>query len=167
MAKTSRFIKIIGSIDEELYANFALQMDVLEAESKTKEIKIELYSDGGYATVALAFYSRIRLSSCPITILGTGLVASAATLILVAGDKRLMTKEAWFMTHEDGIGKFSGKVTDLETMARALRARETQWNLLLKERTGISLETWNKWNTKDFYLTAEECLDLGIVEGVI
>ena len=45
MAKTSRSIKLIGAIDEELYAQFTLMMDMLEAESKTKEIKVELYSD--------------------------------------------------------------------------------------------------------------------------
>ena len=71
------------------------------------------------------------------------------------------------MTHEDGIAKFRGKVTYLETTAKALRDRENQWNKLLEERTGVPVKTWNKWNVDDFYLTAEQCLKFGIVEEII
>lgn len=166
MAKTPRFIKVIGSVDETLYLDFSTQLDILEKEGKS-EIKVELYSDGGFATVALAFYSRIRLSPCRITILATGMVASAATLILAAGDTRKMTKEAWVMVHEDGVSKLRGKVTELEEFACMLRQRENQWNVLLEERTGTTAADWTKINKRDSYLTAKQCLVLGLIDEIV
>ena len=165
-AKTPRLIKIIGSIGPDSYREFSDQMDVLEQESKA-DIKIELFSDGGDAEAGLAFYSRIRASTCYVIVMGIGLVASAATIILVAGEGRLMYPEAWFMTHEDGLTKFTGKVTDIEAMANAMRRQEKQWNKILEERTGVHADVWANWNRTDRYFTAQECLELGIIDEIV
>lgn len=163
----TKHIKIIGDISWENYKAFTTQLKDLEDKSnKDEEIVIELSSDGGDAHVALAFAARIRLSPFNITIMAMGNVASAAVLVLASGDKRIMSKECWAMVHEDS-AELSGTVVDLERESAQLRKMETQWCSLLAEKTHTKADVWNKMHKKTTYLQANECLKLGLIDGVI
>lgn len=163
---TPRKIYIIEQINEEAYLKFSLRMDILERESH-KPILVELSSGGGVALDGLAFAARIRLSPCDVTIKAVGLVASAATIILAYGDKRLMTKESWVLVHEDS-GKQRGSVSVQEKGVAQMRTFETQWNSLLSDRTKLSLKEWNQIHAKgDTYLTPQDCLKYGLVDKII
>jgi ATP-dependent Clp protease protease subunit len=163
---TPRKIYIIEQINEESYLKFSLRMDILERESN-KPILVELSSGGGVALDGLAFASRIRLSPCDVTIKAVGLVASAATIILAYGDKRLMTKESWVLVHEDS-GKQRGSVSAQEKGVRQLRTFEDQWNGLLAARTKLSMPVWEKIHKQgDTYLTPQDCLKYGLVDKII
>lgn len=168
--KRNKFIEnkiyIVGNITEEAFLDFTQKLTVLEL-AGFKEVFVELSSGGGNAYDALAFYSRIRLSPCKITVTAIGLVASAAVLILAGADRRCMAREAWVMTHEDETNKFTGKVTALEEHAKHLRNMENQWNELLAKHTKISLSGWTQVNKKDFYMTAQDCLRYGLIEEII
>ena len=161
-----RQINIIGSIDWESFKEFNEQMNMLESSSSTKKINIHLASDGGEVHPALAFSSRIRLSPCDIIITAMGNVASAATLILATGDVRLMAKECWVMVHEDS----GGIEEDLSSRTKTLRqdqALDDQWNCLMEQYTGVPVAEWVRLNRATSYFTAEECLELNLIDKVI
>jgi ATP-dependent Clp protease protease subunit len=158
-------IQIVGDITEEAYALFSKELAELES-GKTKKVTVELFSHGGDAHAALAFYSRIINSPCTITIRAMGYVASAAVLILAAGDHRIMAKEAWVMVHEDS-GELSGDVVSLEREARQMRQLETQWARLLAERTDISAGEWTEMHKETTFLTAGDAWDMGLVDEVL
>jgi ATP-dependent Clp endopeptidase proteolytic subunit ClpP len=161
-----RLIKIISGIDEAAFKEFSDEMDLLEARSSTERIEIELSSGGGSAYDALAFYSRIRMSPCPVRILAFGLVASAAVLVLGAGDVRVMFRESWVMVHEDS-SKLNGHVYELERQSAHMRRLENQWNELLAKHTLVDAETWAGLHRATTYLSAAECLELGLIDKII
>lgn len=164
-------IYIHGEINDETYVKFSRQLSRREAAVKLSDNiiqEIELISDGGSALSAMAFYDRIRRSSLHVNITATGFVASAAVLILAAGDCRRMTKNAWVMVHEDTTGSLKGLlVTDAEREIKQLRILENQWNKLLAEVTKISAREWERLNINTTYLTPQECLSYGLIEEIV
>lgn len=169
---------IHGEISTESFTKFSKRLNILEAVEYEGPVHIELTSEGGAAYDALAFASRIRRSELDITITAVGLVASAAVMLLAAGKKgkRRMAREAWLMVHEDS-GSFDsieGSVEELEEKAKKfirnvehLRRMEEQWATLLEEFTGTSKDIWAKLHRKETYLSAGECLALGIIDEVV
>jgi len=160
-----RRVQIIGEINEEAYKEFSNKLYELEYDG-SGTIVIELLSNGGEAVTALAFASRIRVSPCKIVVIGYGEVCSAAVLILAYGDERLMTAESWVMVHEDSM-KLNGEVRELQREAGHLRRMEDQWASLLEQRTGTKASTWTKLHGDTTYLSATECLNLGLIDGVL
>jgi ATP-dependent Clp protease, protease subunit len=160
-----RKIYLCGDIDEAAYEEFSKQLTIYERQN-CKVIDVELSSGGGTAMDALAFASRMRLSNCGIRVTAYGLVASAATLVLAAGDYRLMTKEAWVMLHEDS-GKVKGSVSELEKQSKHLRRMEDQWNNLMASHTNVDTKTWAKLHKETIYLNPEQCLRMGLVDKII
>lgn len=165
-------IRIIGAIDEETYEAFCVKLDALEnitGKNKPKTVAVEITSDGGSAYLALAFVDRMRLSPLKFVTTGVGRVASAATLILAAGDVRRLTEESWVMVHEDS-GEVEGTVSEMEAAIKHLRAMENQWNSLLsqysrnKSKPAVFAELHKRG---DVNLTPKECVDLGLVDEII
>lgn len=167
MANTRRKLYIIGAIDWENYKVFSEALDELEQESK-KPVEIELASDGGDAHAALAFNDKIRNSKCDILITGTGSVASAAVLILASGDYRQLTRAAWVMVHEESARyEHPLSVSEQERETKQARILETQWNKLLGGMTEASPEYWGKLHKETTYLSAQDCLALGLIDRII
>lgn len=163
-----RKINIIGEIDDNAYKEFVEALDNLDEMLEGDDITIELSSFGGDALTALAFYDRIRSCKSDVTIIATGLVASAAVIILAAGDKRCMTKNAWVLVHEDMPAADEGaRVTSFERAAKIARQLEVQWNKILEERTGVSEEIWEDLHKQERYLTSIDCKKLKLIEKII
>lgn len=157
---------IVGEISFESYKEFAAELGEAESERCT-QVDVELFSDGGDAHAALAFFSRIKGSSCEVRIIALGNVASAAVLILASGDYRVMTKEAWVMVHEEQC-ELPGSVSDLERETKQLRRLEDQWSDLLHKYTKTTHPgVWSEMHKQTTYLDADECLELGLVDEVI
>lgn len=164
----SRKINIIGDIDEVSYNDFAESMDELEGILEGEDIHIEIASHGGDALMALAYYDRIRRSKSTVTITATGMVASAAVLILAAGDKRYMTRNAWVMVHEDTVPlEEEMRVSQVEKNAKISRRLETQWNKIMASRTKLPVSTWERLHEEETYLDAQECLNSGLIDKII
>lgn len=160
-----RKIYLIGEISDASYKRFSIQLAAREAES-IKSIELELMSEGGDPIAALAFAGRIRTSKCEIKITAYGQVASAAVLILAAGDYRRMQASCWLMMHEDSAG-IEGKVSDLELATAHLRRLEDQWAKLLEQYTGTPKSVWTNLHATETYLSAGQCKDLRIVDEVM
>ncbi len=160
---------IHGDIDNALFSKFSTELAELEADKKVQSVEIELVSDGGSAYDALAFHDRIINSRLDIRITGLGLIASAAVLILAAGDHRRLTTSAWVMVHEDDCGSLNkrGMVHQAEKDIRHLRRLETQWNHLMETHTKASAMHWAKLHRDETYLTPSQCESLGLIEEIV
>lgn len=160
-------IRIIGEINEDAFRRFDIKLTRLE-EDDGSEARIILSSDGGSAIDAISFFDRIRQSPLSINIEGYGIVASAAVLILAAGDTRKLGKNAWVMVHEDITDvEDHHKVRDAEKILKHNRRLEDQWNTILESVTTTSREEWAKLHMNETYLTADECLEYGLIEELI
>lgn len=165
----SHKIYITGEINDDSYRKFSKQLGALERRLKTNTIiDIILFSDGGSAYAALAFYDRILQTKLEVRITGTGCVMSAATLILAAGAIRRMTRNSWAMVHEDTSGTTKNmRVTLAESTIKHSREMEAQWNELLERHTGTSTKIWERLNKEETYLSAEWCLKLGLIQEIV
>jgi len=159
-------IRLIGAVDEDMYKRVSKKLEYAEDVQQAIAITIELFSTGGDAHSALAIAARIRKSPLEVRITALGQVASAAVLILASGKVRRMTKEAWVMVHEDA-GNHKGDIVALEREARQSRRMEDQWAALLEELTGTPAAKWTELHKVTTYLSAEECLALGLVDKII
>jgi len=163
-------IKLIDEISMDSFKDFVEKVEAIMAEPDwdCEPIQVDLFSHGGSAEAALAFYSYMRLNpEVSYHITAYGEVASSAVLVLACGHKRRMTKEAWVMVHESSFkaGKLSS--SGYEEMGRQLRRMEDQWNELLAERTKATASYWGSIHKETTYLSAEECLELGLVDEII
>ena len=163
-------IYLHGDVDTDMYTVLSQGLDEAEANAP-KDFKgyidIELVSDGGSAYDAIAMHDRII--NCPfnIRITGSGLVASAAVLILAAGDHRVLTKNSWVMVHEDSVvGVEDKQVHEVEKEVKHYRRLEDQWCQLLHNSTYTDLDMWAKLHKDETYLTPKECLALGLIEEI-
>jgi ATP-dependent Clp protease, protease subunit len=158
-------IRIAGEINEESFAEF------VSSTSKSTRVNILLISEGGCSHSAMAYYDYIiamRNKGCHFSVTATGLVASAATLILAACQDRYMTENAWVMVHEDSLsGLDDKKVWELEKEIKHSRRLEDQWVKLMYEATGISIDTWKELHKNETYLNAKECVALGLIKEIV
>lgn len=160
-------INVIGDIDEAMFKKVHVIMGKMEANDE-KEVQITLSSAGGSAMAALAIFDRFYLSPMEITVIATGLVASAAVVILAGGDNKLMTPSAWVMVHEEQMEDVvSQNVTNMEHNAKNFRSFEDQWNKILAANTKIDSHAWAYLHRQDTYLTPEKCIEYGLVDKVV
>jgi len=152
-----------GEVNDEMVAKVQKKLGKID---DIEAVDVLLSSPGGDPHCALAISSLFRLSPAYITVHAIGNVASAAVLILAYGDKRLMAKESWVMVHEDS-AELSGEVKDLERESRYLRRMENQWTALLASVTKTTAEDWTKLHKATTYLSAAECLKLGLIDEVV
>jgi ATP-dependent Clp protease, protease subunit len=165
-------IYIIGEINEDKFKQFDIKLSRLEGRfannSETNNnVRVVLSSDGGSAIDAISFYDRIKQSELHITIEAYGMVASAAVLVLAAGDTRRLGKNAWVMVHEDVTDVEDGhRVTAAEKIVEHNRILEEQWNTILEQSTTTTREEWAELHKNETYLTADECLEYGLIDEV-
>lgn len=163
-------ITISGDIDNESYVEFSDKLAALETSTRGT-VRVQLISDGGSAYSAMAFFDRIQNSRKPIHITATGTASSAAVLILAAGHKRFMTKNAWVMVHEDlsscNTDIEEMRVTEAEREIAHLRKLEDRWNDLLARVTTTPAWRWSELHKNSAYLNAQDCLALGLIEEIV
>lgn len=169
--KTARFY-ITGNIDNEKLQEFLEWLHEI-GDSRNITRRIILSSDGGDNEASLAFYDVIKnynSHNIPIEVFGIGLVASAAVLILAAGSKRVLGPNSWVMIHEEtpGGGYFKGaNVSTIERSAKHLRRLEDQAYQILESVTRTPAEEWQELHEKETFLSAKECVKLGLVDEIL
>lgn len=161
----NRIIILKDDIDSDMFAKLSIGMHQLESISK-KTITIEINSPGGFAYDALAIIGRIKNSPCKIVTIGYGQIMSAASIILAAGDDRKMSKYAWFMVHE-GKDEVRGSVKSIMEYAKQAHKEEIRWAKIMNELTNTPAQIWQDLHQNETYLTAEECLQFGVIDSII
>jgi len=169
----SRLLKdriiFIGTPIDDFVANGVIaQMLLLQMEDPKKDIQLYINSPGGSVTDGMAIYDTMRFLSCDVKTYCMGQAASMATVLVAAGTpgKRYSLPHARLMIHQPS-GGATGQTSDISIAAKEiLRWRETL-NEILAEHSGQPTERIAKDSDRDFYMTASEAKEYGLVDHVI
>lgn len=147
------------------------QLLFLESEDPDKEISLYINSPGGSITDGMAIVDTMNYIKCPVSTICVGLAASFGAVLLANGEKgkRFATPNSEILIHQPliGGGGISGQTTEIKIHAdHMIRTRE-KLNRLLSERTGQTIETIEKDTERDHYMTAQEALEYGLIDGIM
>ncbi|MBQ7366487.1 MAG: ATP-dependent Clp protease proteolytic subunit [Spirochaetaceae bacterium] len=163
----TRQILLSGEVNKALAEKIVRQLLVMEADSD-QPIRIFIDSPGGDVDAGYAIFDMIRFVKAPVYCIGMGLVASAGALILLAADKsrRMATPNSRYLIHQPLSG-IRGVATDIEIHAQELEKIKAKINQVISQETGKPLEQVAKDTDRDYWLSATEALDYGLVSKVI
>ena len=147
------------------------QLLFLESEDPDREIYLYINSPGGSITDGMAIVDTINYIKCPVTTICVGLAASMGAVLLASGTKgkRFATPNAEILIHQPLIagGGLSGQTTEIKIHADHMVKTRDKLNRLLSEKTGQDLATIEKDTERDNYMTAEEALKYGLIDGIM
>lgn len=165
----NRIIFVGTPIWDEIANLVIAQLLYLEQEDPDKDIDIYINSPGGSTSAGLAIYDCMQLVKADVSTICMGLAASAAALLLAGGaaEKRFALPFARVLIHQPWVSGIGGQATDIGIHAREiLRTREVL-NEILSKHTGKSAEEIQRDTERDYYLSADEAVDYGIIDKVI
>ena len=146
------------------------QLLFLESEDPDKEIHLYINSPGGSITDGMAIYDTINYVKCPVSTICIGMAASMGAVLLASGTKgkRFATPNAEILIHQPLIqGGLAGQTTEIKIHADHMVKTREKLNKILSERTGQPLEKINIDTERDNYMTAQEALEYGLIDGII
>lgn len=162
-------IVFIGSpIDDMVANNVIAQLLFLQMEDPKKDISIYINSPGGVVTGGMAIYDTINFMTCDVTTYCIGMAASMATVLLAAGKKgkRYALPNSRIMIHQP-TGGASGQTSDISIQAREILRWRRTLNECLAKHSGKTVEQIERDSDRDYYMSAQEALDYGLVDRVI
>ena len=162
-----RQISCFSEIDSESVNSMIMQLLELEREDPDGEITIFINSPGGSVSDGLALYDVMQGISCPITTVCTGLAASMASLLFVAGNKRKMLTHSRVMIHDPLISKVGGNALSLKAISDDLMLTRQTTAEILAKHSGHTVEEILEKTNKDTFLTASESIDFGFADEII
>ena len=147
------------------------QLLFLESEDPDKEICLYINSPGGSISDGMAIVDTINYIKCPVSTICVGMAASMGAVLLACGEKgkRYATPNAEVMIHQPliGGGGLSGQTTEIKIHADHMVRTRDKLNKLLSEKTGQSLETIERDTERDNYMTAQQALEYGLIDGIL
>ncbi len=147
------------------------QLLFLESEDPDKEICLYINSPGGSISDGMAIVDTINYIKCPVSTICVGMAASMGAVLLACGEKgkRYATPNAEVMIHQPliGGGGLSGQTTEIKIHADHMVKTREKLNKLLSEKTGQSLEVIERDTERDNYMTAEQALAYGLIDGIL
>ncbi len=163
----TRTILISGEINKELAEKTIRQLLLLEAEGDGP-VKIFIDSPGGDADAGFAIFDMLRFVKPDIITVGMGLVASAASIILLAARKenRMGLPNSHYLIHQPLSG-IRGVATEIEIHARELEKLRVKINELIAAETGQTVEKVGADTDRDYWMSADEATEYGLVSRVI
>lgn len=163
-----RIIFIGQPIDDNVANTVIAQMLFLEVEDPKKDMKLYINSPGGLVTSGLAIYDTMQYVQPDVSTICMGQAASAAALLLAAGTpgKRLSLPNANILIHQP-MGGARGQASDVGIQARQILRIKDRLNEIFVEHTGQPKEKIERDTDRDFYMTAEEAKEYGLIDKVI
>lgn len=163
----TRSLLLSGEINKDSADRLIKDLLVLEAESDDP-VKIFINSPGGDVDAGCAIYDMVRFVSCPVIMVGMGLVASAASLILLAvpAERRVGLPNSSYLIHQP-LSEMKGNATDIEIHALQLEKIKAKLNAIISEATGMPLETVTADTDRDHWLDASEALKYGLISKIV
>jgi len=169
----SRLLKdriiFLGSEVNDMVANAIIaQMLFLEAEDPEKDIHLYINSPGGSITAGMAIYDTMQFIKADVSTICVGMAASMGAFLLNAGakGKRFALPNSEVMIHQP-LGGAQGQATDIEIRARRILKMRDKLNKILAERTGQPLERIEKDTDRDYFMTAADAQEYGLIDKVI
>ena len=164
-----RIVFLAGPIIDPIANSIIAQMLYLAAQGPEKEIKFYINSPGGVLTSALAIYDTMQYVKCPVSTVCVGAAASGAAVLLAAGTKgkRFALPNAEVLLHQVAVSGLAGQAVEVEIAAKQIVKLKDKINKILAKHTKQPLERLEKDTDRDFYLSAQEAKEYGIVDEVI
>ena len=163
-----RVIFLVGPVNDQTANLVVAQLLFLESENPDKDISFYINSPGGSVTAGMAIYDTMQFIKPDVSTLCVGMAASMGAFLLAAGakGKRFSLPNSQVMIHQV-LGGARGQATDIEIHARDILRTKDQMNRILAERTVQPLEKVKNDTERDYFLTADEAKDYGLVDQVI
>jgi ATP-dependent Clp protease, protease subunit len=161
-------IVFLGTEIEDYVANAVIaQLLFLDSEDPDKDVQLYVNSPGGVVTSGLAIYDTMQYIHCPVSTMCIGQAASMGAVLLTAGQKkkRFSLPNSRVMIHQP-LGGARGQATDIEIQAREIKKMKDLIIDILTESTGKPRDEIARDIERDFYLTAQEAKDYGLVDEV-
>jgi ATP-dependent Clp protease, protease subunit len=163
----TRSIMLCGEVCEQMSERIAKQLLILESQS-SEPVRIFIDSPGGDVNAGYAIFDMIRFVSCPVTIVGMGLVASAAALILLAVDKehRVGLPNSSYLIHQPS-SQMRGVATDINIHAEQLEKLRRKINEEIAAQTGKTVEQVAMDTDRDHWLSSDEAVEYGLISRTV
>ena len=149
------------------------QLLFLESEDPDKEISLYINSPGGSITDGMGIVDTMNYIKCPVSTICVGLAASFGAVLLANGEKgrRFATPNSEILIHQPLIGGqgggISGQATEIKIYSDHMMKTREKLNKLLSEKTGQPIEVINRDTERDNYMTAQEALEYGLIDGIM
>ena len=163
-----RVIFVVGPVEDQMANLIVAQLLFLESENPDKDISLYINSPGGSVSAGMAIFDTMNFIKPDVSTLCTGMAASMGAFLLAAGakGKRYSLPNSKIMIHQP-LGGAQGQATEIEIAAREILKTREQLNKILAETTGQPLEKVNQDTERDYFLSAQEAKDYGLVDQVI
>lgn len=163
-----RVVFLVGEVNDQTANLVVAQLLFLESENPDKDISFYINSPGGSVSAGMAIYDTMQFIKPDVSTMCVGLAASMGAFLLAAGakGKRHCLPNSKVMIHQV-LGGAHGQATDIEIQARDILRTKEQMNRILAERTGQPYEKVVNDTERDYYMTALEAQEYGIIDSVL
>jgi ATP-dependent Clp protease, protease subunit len=164
-----RIIFLGSPINDQVANSIIAQMLFLASQDPKKEIQFYINSPGGVLTAGLAIYDTMQYVKCPVSTVCVGMAASAAAILLAAGakGKRFSLPNAQILIHQVAVSGIGGQAVEVEIAAKEILKLKERVNKILARHTSQPISKVEKDTDRDYYLTAQEAKEYGIIDEVI
>lgn len=162
-----QIIFLNGEINDDMAENIIAQLLYLESKDFEGDIRLYINSPGGLVTAGLAIYDTMQCIRCSVATICLGQAASMAAILLAAGTrgKRVAFPNARVMIHQP-LGGAQGQASDIEIQAKEMGRVKKHLNDILVYHTGQPMEVIERDTDRDFFLTAEESVEYGLIDRI-
>lgn len=163
-----RVVFLGTEVTDEVANSIVAQLLFLAAEDDKKDISLYINSPGGSITAGFAIYDTMQFINPDVQTICTGLAASFGAMLLVAGakGKRLALPNSEVLIHQP-LGGARGQASDIEISARRIIQMRKRINKIISERTGQTLEKIEKDTDRDYFMSAEEAKEYGMIDKIV
>ncbi len=163
-----RIIFLGTPIDAQVANTIVAQLLFLDAQNPNQEIRLYINSPGGEVDAGLAIYDTMQFVRAPVSTIVIGMAASMAAVILAAGEKgrRYALPHSKVMIHQPW-GGARGTASDIAIQAQEILKAKKLLNEILAQHTGQPLEKVERDTDRDYYLSAQEALEYGLIDQVV
>ena len=164
-----RIIFLSQEVDDGIANAIVASMLYLDSDDPSKPIYLYINSPGGSVTAGMAIYDTMQHIKSPVHTICVGLAASMGSFLLAAGskDRRLALPHSRIMIHQPLGGTGRMQATDIQIEAKEILRLRTQLNQMLADRTGQTIEKIEKDTDRDYFMSAYEAKEYGLIDSVI
>ncbi len=162
-----RIIFLSGEIDDNVANSIVAQLIYLEGKNPDKDISLYINSPGGSVSAGFAIYDTINYIKCDVSTICVGLAASMGAFLLASGTKgkRFALPNSEIMIHQP-LGGAKGQASDIQIQAKHIQNTKEKLNKILAERTGQDLEKVKTDTDRDYYMSAEQAKEYGLIDEI-
>ncbi len=163
-----RIVFLVGPVEDNVANLVVAQLLYLESENPDKDIHLYINSPGGSVTAGLSIYDTMQFLRCDVSTMCVGQAASMGAFLLAAGaeGKRFALPNSRMMIHQPAIGGARGTAAEIEIHAKEILAMREQLNVIMAKHTNRTAEEIAKDTDRDYWMTAEESAEYGLVDTV-